>query len=99
MSDEPHETPLWHINETTRKLKEGLAQSSFAEPTLLGGKPLIPNEQFVIAQANQTLSTLVAYESQYKNDVPKDIQRRILELSDFIHQQLKAMGAETKSAA
>jgi hypothetical protein len=28
----PHETPLWHLNETTRKMREGLEQSSFAAP-------------------------------------------------------------------
>lgn len=74
---------------------ESPATSRFSE--WLGGKPLIPNEQFVIAQANQTLATLVSYEAQYKNDIPKDIQRRILDLADFIHAQLKAMGNESKS--
>ena len=62
-----------------------------ASSDLFVGKPLIPNEWFVIVQANQTLSTLVSYEGQYKNSAPEAIQKRILELADFIRAQLKAM--------
>ena len=52
----------------------------------LEGKP--EPLQFVIAQANLTLRTLVDYEGQYKSSSPKEIQSRILAMADFIKARL-----------
>lgn len=56
--------------------------------TTLWSPRCLSDEQFVIVQANQTLATLVSYEAQYKNSTPAEIQKRILALTDFIHEQL-----------
>lgn len=61
----------------------------------MNDKPGITNERFVIVQANAALKTLVEYEAQYKNSVPADIQKRILDLTDFIKARLEQLSPDS----
>ena len=79
MSDTPHETPLWHLNETSRKMRESLEKSSFAAPAGYAANVDNPTLAFM---HNATLALIKALE---RCNAPKDVIAALTESGDLEH--------------